>query len=156
MSIINPLNSFNPLTRREIWVLTFFVTLNCCALVLPIETMFGSSNKTISTTIENETVAQVVKPGATNVIADYTPIGGVITWSEPTDVKLIKGYRVEASYDQWVFKVVATVAVGQTSVEIDKVDTPHSTAFRVVTIYSDDEVFSETSPLKGQYAPLGR
>ena len=130
---------------------SFFIVLNTALLILPSVSPVEDSEVVVTSTTK-----QMQRAGATDVLADYTPTGARITWTAPTNSELVQKYRVEASYDGWIFEEVALVEVGENSIEVDKVDTPHITAFRVVTIYSDDEVFSETSGLKGQYAPQGR
>lgn len=143
-----------PINRNllDLSIATFFIVLSTTLLLFPlgsqVENLAPIVNSTSSSNLEQ-------KPGATNLLADYTPTGARITWTEPTNTESVQKYRVEASYDGWIFEDMGSVEVGKNSIEVDKVDTPHLTAFRVVTVYPDDEVFSKTSPLKGQYAPQG-
>ena len=145
-----------PVNRNvlDLSIASFFIVLNTTLLILP----FGSDveNSKDTKPVVVSTVNQQQRPSATDVLADYTPTGARITWTEPTDTQFVQKYRVEASYDNWIFEEVASVEVGRNWIEVDKVDTPHLTAFRVVTVFADDELFSKTSVLKGQYAPQGQ
>lgn len=100
---------------------------------------------------EELTGAEMVLAPATDVYATYTSTGGVITWSEPEYAEGLTGYIVQAAYADSEFTTIATLDIEQSSLRLIKIDTPGYTAYRVVSVFEDDEVFSQESIIRGKY-----
>ena len=88
---------------------------------------------------------------ATNVFADYTAIGGVLTWKAPEGEVRPDSYVVEASYAGSDFVAVATLGADITELQLIKVDTPRETVYRVVAKYRNGDAVSDLSSIKGKY-----
>ena len=102
---------------------------------------------------EEPVVARLAPPE--NVYADYTPIGGRVTWDAPQgDTQPIE-YLVKASYRGKAFKTIATLGPTAKKLELIKIDTPSETVFKVVAVYPEGEAESDISSIKGQYEVNG-
>ena len=86
-----------------------------------------------------------------DVYADYTPIGGVVTWKAPQGGTTPSQYLIQASYKGGDFSTIATVDSSTFKLELMKVDTPSETIFRVIAVYPSGQGESDTSSIKGQY-----
>ena len=86
-----------------------------------------------------------------NVYDDYTPVGGKITWDAPNTTDSVVNYLVQASFGGGEFATIATLDASALSFEVNKVDTPSFTTFRVVAVYAEGEAVSDVSELKGKY-----
>ena len=96
-----------------------------------------------------EEVVQLLPP--TNVFADYTPTGGVVTWNAPAGTVSPTGYVVEASYKSGAYVAIATLSAETFELQLMKIDTPSETVYRVIAKYPQGDAVSDTSSIKGKY-----
>ncbi len=136
--------------------------LNASLLLLLAGTLFlltfaflssTNSDKSLDGLVNKEELvgSEAVLAPANNVYATYTSTGGVITWSEPDYVEGLTGYIVQAAYADSEFVNIATLGTEQLSLRLVKIDTPGYTAYRVVSVFQEGEVFSQESIIRGQY-----
>ena len=114
----------------------------------PIESPTDAISPSQSET-EEPAVARLAPPD--NVYADYTPIGGRVTWSAPKGDMQPTQFLVRASYRGQGFKTIATLEATAKKLELIKVDTPSETVFKVIAVYPEGEAESDISSIKGQY-----
>jgi hypothetical protein len=162
----NPSNSlpsvFETKSTTEVKTSESNSKLNASLLLLLVGTLFvlafavfgaASSDESLNEIVNKEEFwgSEVVLAPATNVYATYTSTGGVITWSKPDYIEGLTGYIVQAAYADSEFVDIATLGAEQSSLGLVKIDTPGYTAYRVVTVFQEGEVFSQESIIRGKY-----
>jgi len=120
----------------------------------PVESPTAAASPSESETNIDEPVVILLAPPE-NVYADYTPIGGRVTWDAPQGDTKPTQYLVKASYRGQGFKTIATLAPTAKKLELIKIDTPSETVFKVVAVYPNGEAESDISSIKGQYEVNG-
>ena len=87
------------------------------------------------------------------VVAHYTSTGATIFWKAPTAVDGLTGYNVEISVSNGPWKLISTVPVAQTTLDVKKENTSGWTSFKVSSVYSDSQtVAAKAFGLPGTYS----
>lgn len=151
-----------PINRNKLdaSLVVFFVIVNTTAYLNPFDNSapdLATPSVTASATPSATASTKQTQPvptaePVTDLFADYTPTGVKVTWVQPAASKLVTSYLVQASFAGTEFETVATVEPGITSVEFEKIDTPESTAYRVIAVYKDGQATSNSSVVKGKYS----
>lgn len=126
--------------------------------VTPSPTPTATATETASATptptpLASSTAVIAAHEAPQGVVAHYTTPGATIFWKAPTAVDGLTGYNIEISVSNGPWKLISTVPVTQTSLDIVKVNTNGWTSFRVSSVYSDSQITSAKAfGLPGTYS----
>jgi hypothetical protein len=87
------------------------------------------------------------------VVAHYTSTGATIFWKAPTAKEGLTGYNVEISVSNGPWKLISTVPLAQSSLDVKKENASGWTSFKVSSVYSDSKtVAAKAFGLPGTYS----